>query len=653
MYTRNYPYFRFLLLGWMVLLIVQGTQAQQTARNYLSAALDTSGFVVTATVLENWKKTTKEQYLLGIGQLPDSIKTELLQEADQYLNFSWPALPATSFLEFKEEGIRAGFEKMQDERRIALGNLVVAQLIAGGSKYLPALVNGLWATLEESTWEIPAIVVLQKAGADLPDPEEEVIGLVNAETAVQLSAIVFMLQNELNAVSPMLVKRTNTELKKRILQPYLSRSDFWWMGFTGKSVNNWNVWINQNVFQTALMADLSADSVNLLMKKIARSTDFFINQYPDDGGCDEGPSYWNLAGGKLIRLLDLATELSEGKMQWKDKGLLHRMGRYIYDVHIADNYFVNFADASPVSYPNAAAVYQFSRMFQDEDLGFFAGNLIHRTPHFYSPKSITDFLETARVYEKVSAMNKVVPVAPVRFFDDLGVYILRSTNNNLFVAAQAGHNDESHNHNDVGNFIVYARGKPVLVDAGVGVYTAQTFSSSRYELWNMQSQWHNCPTINGVMQQEGRKFKAGSISTSVTKKNIAVSMDIAGAYPAAAAVSFWQRSFLLNRETSSLTLTDQFRLSAYKDSTQLHFMSYARPVHNEDGQVQFLNAEGVPVLLMKFNNRQMRLQMEEKLMDDEKLKASWRAKLYRLTLTTTGRSLNQKSRIEFFLPGGF
>lgn len=653
MYDRSYPYFRFFLLGWIVMLIVQRTQAQQTDRNYLSAALAASGFVVTEPVLANWKKTTKEQYLLGIRQLPDSIKTELLQEANQYLNFSWPALPAASFLEFKEKGIRTGFEKKQDERRIALGNLVVAQLIAGGTKYLPALVNGLWATLEESTWEIPAIVVLQKAGADLPDPEEEVIGLVNAETAAQLSAIVFMLQDELDAVSPMLIKRTNTELKKRILQPYLLRSDFWWMGFSGKPVNNWNVWINQNVFQTALMADISADSVHLLMKKIALSTDFFINQYPDDGGCDEGPSYWNLAGGKLIRLLDLATELSNGNMQWKDKNLLHRMGRYIYDVHIAGSYYVNFADASPKSYPNAAAVFQFSRMFQDKDLGFFAASLLQRAPHFYTPKSITDFLETARIYQRIAALNKGVPAAPFRFFDDLGVYILRSSNNSLLVAAQAGHNGESHNHNDVGNFIVYAQGQPVLVDAGVGVYTAQTFSNRRYELWNMQSQWHNCPTINGVMQQEGREFKAGSTRTAVTKKNIDLTMDLAGAYPAAAAVSFWKRSFLLNRETSRLTLTDQFRLSAYRDSTRLHFMSYAKPVSTGDGHLQFLNTQGEPVLEMNFDNRQMRFQVEEKLMDDEKLKASWGEHLYRITLTTTGNALNQKSRIEFFLPEGF
>ena len=36
----------------------------------------------------------------------------------------------------------------------------------------------------------------------------------------------------------------------------------------------------------------------------------------------------------------------------------------------------------------------------------------------------------------------------------------------LYLAAKGGHNAESHNHNDVGHFIVYADGRPVLIDIG-------------------------------------------------------------------------------------------------------------------------------------------------------------------------------------------
>src|SRR5919202_1922411 len=49
----------------------------------------------------------------------------------------------------------------------------------------------------------------------------------------------------------------------------------------------------------------------------------------------------------------------------------------------------------------------------------------------------------------------------------------------LYLAAQGGHNAESHNHNDVGNFLVYADGKPAIIDVGVETYTAKTFSAKR------------------------------------------------------------------------------------------------------------------------------------------------------------------------------
>ncbi len=630
--------------------MVHAGKGQPAVRNYLSAALSSSGYSVGQPALSDWKKAKKQQYLHSIQQLPDSLRSALLQEADQALLFNWPALPATSFLEFKESGARTGFERKQDERRKHLCNLVVGQLIAGGSKYLPSLVNGLWATLEESTWEIPAIVVLQKAGAGLPDPAEEVIGLVNAETAVQMGAILFLLRDELDAVSPMLAKRINSALNERIFRPYLSRNDFWWMGFSGQPVNNWNVWINQNIFQAALLSDLSADSINRVMEKVFRSTDFFVNQYPDDGGCDEGPAYWSLAGGKLIRLLTLASEVSGDRLRWPGNELLHRMGRYILEVHIDGSYFVNFADATSRSFPNPEAVYRYGVAFDDAGLRLFAASLLRQSPRFSAEKSITDFIEMATVYKELRSISGDAPASPYHFFTDLGVYTMRSGDNRLYTAVKAGNNGESHNHNDVGNFIVYSNGRPVIVDAGVGVYTAQTFSDRRYELWNMQSQWHNCPTINGVMQRDGKNFKADAVSAAATGKAVTISMDIAGAYPSSAAVARWQRTFRFDRTKAKLVLTDRFRLATRKDATSLHFMSCAKPVKTGEGWMLFTGADGEPALRLHYDAKKMSVKVEEKLMDDDRLKASWGDRLYRLTLTVTDASLQQYNQVEFYLP---
>lgn len=82
----------------------------------------------------------------------------------------------------------------------------------------------------------------------------------------------------------------------------------------------------------------------------------------------------------------------------------------------------------------------------------------------------------------------------------------------LYLAAKGGHNAESHNHNDVGNFIVYADGYPAISDVGVETYTAKTFSAQRYDIWTMQSAFHNLPIINGFMQKNGGNFKAAAVN---------------------------------------------------------------------------------------------------------------------------------------------
>ena len=54
-------------------------------------------------------------------------------------------------------------------------------------------------------------------------------------------------------------------------------------------------------------------------------------------------------------------------------------------------------------------------------------------------------------------------------------------------------------------FSLYIDETPVLIDAGVGTYTRQTFGDERYTIWTMQSLFHNLPEINGTQQAFGAK----------------------------------------------------------------------------------------------------------------------------------------------------
>src|SRR5579872_3323382 len=110
----------------------------------------------------------------------------------------------------------------------------------------------------------------------------------------------------------------------------------------------------------------------------------------------------------------------------------------------------------------------------------------------------------------------------------------------LYLAAEAGNNGKSHNHNDVGNFIVYSNGAPAIIDVGVETYTAKTFSSKRYEIWTMQSAYHNCPTIDGVMQAAGRQFAASEVAYQAGDAKAEFRLNLAKAYPKEANLETWK-----------------------------------------------------------------------------------------------------------------
>ena len=622
----------FLAICLFVFAILQKPAFGQ--RSILSMAFTQAQVQDKLTNIAAWRLAQKNSYLQKIAALPDSVKARLVKEGDCGLEYEWPALPASLYLDYKITGTRYNFERKNNERRKVLNELAVAAIITKDKKYIPQIANGIWTLCEQSTWVLPAHVVLQKEKTGLPDPYEVVIDLGSGTAAAQLSMIQFMLSDELDAYSKGIGKRVFAELNKRIFQPYLTRTDFWWMGFTGRAVNNWNPWVNTNVLMTALYSGLVADSVGLIIDKTVKSTDFFVNQYPDDGGCDEGPSYWSEAGGKLMRFIHVLNKLTTTSIDWKQEKLIYNMGSYISKVHIGENNFVNFADAFSKSIPDPESVYSYGALYDDAALKSFGAYLFGLQKQKLDNGNIIDFLETTSIYDSLTTVPPIAPLPAVSWFGDRQVLTARTkseSTNGLFLAVQGGHNAESHNHNDIGNFIVYVGGTPVFVDAGVGSYTAQTFSSRRYELWNMQSGWHNCPTINGVMQKEGLSYKANDVQFQQTANSVSLSMDIAAAYPAEAAVKKYIRKFHFNTEKNSILISENYEMLELKEKLVLHFLAHLKPMIEKPGKIVFMSGEK-KLLVFNYDPKLFDINLEDKLLDDERISGMWGKQLYRINL---------------------
>ncbi len=607
-------------------------------RNILSKAFTQTELQNKLSNIEAWRLTQKNNYLQKVAALPDSVKARLVKEGDKGLKYDWPALPASLYLDYKITGTRYNFERKNNERRKVLNELAVAAIITKDKKYIPQIANGIWTLCEQSTWVLPAHIVVQKEKTGLPDPYEVVIDLGSGTAAAQLSMIQFMLRDELDAYSKGIGKRVFAELNKRIFQPYLTRTDFWWMGFTGQPVNNWNPWVNTNVLMTALYSELAADSVGLIISKTVKSTDIFVNQYPDDGGCDEGPSYWSEAGGKLMRFIHVLNKLTTTSIDWKQHQLIYNMGSYISKVHIGDNNFVNFADAFSKSIPDPESVYSYGALFNDAPLKSFGAYLFGLQKQKLDNGNIIDFLETTSIYDSLTTVPPIAPLPAVSWFADRQVLTARTkseSTNGLFLAVQGGHNAESHNHNDIGNFIVYANNTPVFVDAGVGSYTAQTFSSKRYELWNMQSVWHNCPTINGVMQKEGIQYKATNVVYAKNTTGVSVSMDIATAYPTAAAVKKYERKFDFDQSKNTIQLFENYEMLEWKSPLVQSFLVFIKPTIEKPGQLSFALQDGASVAF-NYDAKLFDIAIEDKILEDERISGIWGKQLYRIQLVAKG-----------------
>jgi hypothetical protein len=575
--------------------------------------------------------------------LPTAVSDRLLELGEKALTQSLPPLPATLYLGYARQGNRSDFERVFFERRVILQNLVLAECVEGKGRFLDAAGNALWSICEESTWCLPAHIGAQKAGVGLPDITEPIVDLFAGESAVTVAWTLYLLGPGLDRVSPQVRRRAEFELQRRILGPVLDRDNFGWMALNvthpDRRPNNWTPWIAASVLTTTLLSEPNPDRRTQTVHKMLRSLDGFLRFYPSDGSCDEGPGYWGRAGGSLLDCLDLLHSASGGKLDFYAEPLIQEIGRFIYRTYIAGDYFVPIGDCSARFQPERGVVFRYGKCIQDPNLKALA-------THGASVESVLDdgFMdrrlnEVFNAAEILSSDSVPLPLLGEVWLGsvDLQLMTARSragSTDGLYVAAWGGHNAQSHNHNDVGNFLVFANGQPVFVDAGAPTYTAQTFSSKRYDHWAFQSAFHNLPTINGVMQSAGRQFAARAVACETNERIAQLQMDIAPAYPPTAKVKSWVRTVRLNRG-QDVEITESFELAETRGETTLNLLTPLEPDTNRPGQVILQASAGVPSqsrLRLEYDAAKLTPAVERIAITDSRLAHSWGTNLNRLVL---------------------
>jgi len=619
--------------------------AGQGPRNLLTGALSEQTLGAALLPAAQWHPYPTIRDRADWEAVPQEIRAAFIQAARQHVGTTWERIPATVTLQFIRNGNRSNYDAINTRQREKLATLVLAEVFENEGRFLDDIANGIWAISEQTFWGSTAHLGMQRAGNGLPDVTEPVVDLFAAETAALLAWTDYLLGDRLDAVSPLVRKRIRAEVDRRIFTPALARDDFWWMGFgERKNLNNWTPWIDSNWLAAVLLLEADPRRRAAAVYKIMRSLDNFINIYPDDGASDEGPGYWDRAAASLFDNLELLRGATSGKVEIYGSPLVRSMGQYIYRVYIKDQYFIPMGDASAKITPDAELVYQYGKRIGDPVMQGFGALLAQRRgPYHPGSSSPGRILPTLLIAKEIATATAAEPLPGSVWLPDLQLMAARSTPNSgagLYVAAWGGHNGQSHNHNDVGNFIVYSDGKPVLIDVGVETYSAKTFSAQRYEIWTMQSAYHNLPTINGVMQGAGREFQAKDVSFNETANRVTFSADIAAAYPAEAGVRRWQRRVTLDRKIPAAELEDSYELTQWKEPARLSLMTPLRVDTSRPGEVRLGGR-----YVLTYDAGKVNAAVEEIRVSDERLRSVWGDGLERLVLTPRGTALRGAYRV--------
>lgn len=550
--------------------------------------------------------------------------------AEARSGMAWPALPAAVFLDFSRNGNRNRYEGPHFERREALIQLVLGECVEGNGLFMDDIVNGIWAVCEESFWGVSAHSFSRRFERGLPDTSFPVVDLFAAETGSLLAWTHYLLRSTLSTELPVVLDRIEREVQSRILVPYRMVDDWMWLGIETRAdkrpPNNWNPWIHSNVIAANLLLEPDAELRAATVDRALTGIDAFLAGYHSDGGCDEGITYWGRAGGSLFDCLDLLARASGDQLNAFDIPLIQEIGRYVYRAHIGGAWYVNFADGAAKTTPEVGVVYHFGKRINDSNLISQAAEA-ERTRKGLPETKLSIGRVLAATFDPIPDEIAAQPPPLVResWMDGIQVLTAREragSSEGLFLASKGGHNAESHNHNDIGQFIVGLDGAPVLIDVGVETYTRKTFSDTRYEIWTMQSGYHNLPTADGQQQMPGSEFRAKDVQADISDSAVELSLDISDAYPRDAGIRSWVRSIRLDRgPESKVTLRDTWDLKSAPNQLSLTLMAASDVDNVEPGLLRCTGADRP--LDVRFDPATFFPEIERIEIDDSRLSPVW------------------------------
>ncbi|WP_408893634.1 heparinase II/III family protein [Paenibacillus taichungensis] len=538
-----------------------------------------------------------------------SFYTDLSSYGERALNESLPSLSFGLYRKFGDTGERKLYEDAYFERRGRLAAIALLAVDLNAPRWIETLEDMLWDVCGEYTWCLPAHL-----GSGGVEQVTGNIDLFAAETVHMLAEIVTIHADRLD---PRIIQRIRAEAERRIFTPlYREQRTYHWQDAN----HNWSAVCSGCCGMAGLLLLEEEVILTESVGQTIRSMQAFLSGYGMDGGCAEGIGYWVYGFGYFVYYADMLREYSEGKLDLLNGSKIAAIAAFPLRVHMSGGTFVNYSDsAEKQEIPSGLLSLLTSRFGIQVDLPFhiplftddpcrrwahLLRNVMWSSPAMYLQEAGTVLAERVIILEDLGWMIAKgalgSPSADLTKDEPLAIAF----------SVKAGHNDEPHNHNDLGQFMIHCGGENILCDPGAGLYTQAYFAPGREQLFHISSSGHSVPRIEGKEQSSGREAQAQILETKISDddRRLDACLELTAAYPEATSLArytrqlHWSGSANDVGSVAELRLEDRFQWKnrAASSSGTLHsvgelkrpsvterFMSRRIPEKAHEGRIQW------------------------------------------------------------------
>lgn len=466
-----------------------------------------------------------------------------------------PAITFSMLKEFERSGNRLIFENAYFKRRKQLFSLVITYILENDEKYIKPIEEKLWEWCELYTWELSAHVPLtvERIKASNVGPDETV-ALFSAETAFFFAEILSIIGDKLDEL---VTYRLKKEIFRRVINPYKNNT-FSWEGAN----MNWASVCAGSIGAAAIYLIEDDNELTALLHRVLGSMESFLEGIGEDGLVTEGLGYWHYGFSFYVYFAELLKERTAGAislLHCRDK--IKKIAELPTYLQYPSELFVNFSDSISGKWKGDYGL--FAKL--EEELKV-EGYKYPESGDIFGDHCFRWAAMIRKLFWGVNAKENVnKPINTGMFYFDEAQWLIdrREINNKKFVsfAAKGGNNDEPHNHNDLGNFILHYEGNDIFAELGAPEYVRDYFrEDKRYDFLAASSLGHSVPVINSGVQKPGRDHYAKTLRSEEKDSIVYYKLELQEAYDCEELTRF-EREFVWNYRDGELIIKDEFEFN--------------------------------------------------------------------------------------------